>query len=522
MHRDPRRQNRLLLHHPGGRRRRANDPNDRGPGRRRQAAPRARGLSRRGRLPVRILHAGHDHGRRRPCSKIRPIPPTPKSVSGMEKHLCRCCGFPENPKSHQTGGQRREVNAMTTIQNSTDTTNPANQRISQAEYQEPIERVALRLRHHPPRLRAGAWRGLAHHRQRAGTALGQRRRRAAAADARVIVSARIHIAKDGKITVLTGKVEEGQGARAELTQAAAEELRVPVSQVDLTTADTSLVPDDGVTAGSMHHAADRAGRAPGRRRGPAGTRQIAAERWGVDASTTGSPRRQDHPRRLRAHAELRRSGRKRRTCKGLWAGPAGRCHADARQGVESPRRFGPASEPPRPGNRRAQVSFRRHPARHVLRQSPPPAVLRREARVDRPRTGQGHERRRGGAGRPIRGRGRAHHASGPQGPGSHRPDGQMGDLPLQPSSKELFDYLRKHVRGEVPKNPFAEELANAGKVLKQTYHVAYVQHAPHGNPRRRGRVERRQVDGLDRHAESVRLPRGTGPRLPPARRRACG
>src|SRR6187397_2978529 len=41
------------------------------------------------------------------------------------------------------------------------------------------------------------------------------------------VSARLHIGNDGVITVLTGKIEMGQGARTELTQAAAEELRVP-------------------------------------------------------------------------------------------------------------------------------------------------------------------------------------------------------------------------------------------------------------------------------------------------------
>src|SRR2546421_10297117 len=43
----------------------------------------------------------------------------------------------------------------------------------------------------------------------------------------VNLDARLHIGKDGTITVLSGKVEGGQGARAELTQAAAEELRVP-------------------------------------------------------------------------------------------------------------------------------------------------------------------------------------------------------------------------------------------------------------------------------------------------------
>ena len=48
----------------------------------------------------------------------------------------------------------------------------------------------------------------------------------------------------------------------------------------------------------------------------------------------------------------------------------------------------------------------------------------------------------------------------------------------QPSSKELFDYLKQHVPGGVPANPFADELAQAKHALRQTYHVAYVQHAP--------------------------------------------
>jgi isoquinoline 1-oxidoreductase len=47
-----------------------------------------------------------------------------------------------------------------------------------------------------------------------------------------------------------------------------------------------------------------------------------------------------------------------------------------------------------------------------------------------------------------------------------------------PSSKEVFDYLRKRAQGGVPRNPFADELAAAAKTLRQTYHVPYVQHAP--------------------------------------------
>src|SRR5438045_3503126 len=42
----------------------------------------------------------------------------------------------------------------------------------------------------------------------------------------VRLESRLHIGADGVITVMTGKVECGQGARAQITQAAAEELGV--------------------------------------------------------------------------------------------------------------------------------------------------------------------------------------------------------------------------------------------------------------------------------------------------------
>jgi isoquinoline 1-oxidoreductase len=46
------------------------------------------------------------------------------------------------------------------------------------------------------------------------------------------------------------------------------------------------------------------------------------------------------------------------------------------------------------------------------------------------------------------------------------------------SSKDLYDHLRKTARGGIPANPFADEMAKAAQQLKQTYNVAYVQHAP--------------------------------------------
>ncbi|MCA9214025.1 MAG: molybdopterin-dependent oxidoreductase, partial [Planctomycetales bacterium] len=64
------------------------------------------------------------------------------------------------------------------------------------------------------------------------------------------LSDRFHFGEDGVITVMTSKVEVGQGSRTQLTQAAAEEFRVPADRIRLIMADTELCPDDGGTAGS--------------------------------------------------------------------------------------------------------------------------------------------------------------------------------------------------------------------------------------------------------------------------------
>ena len=97
------------------------------------------------------------------------------------------------------------------------------------------------------------------------------------------IAARLLLNKDGTITAMSGKVEEGQGPRAELTQAAAEELRVPVDQVHLVMADTDLVPDDGITAGSRTTPRN----VPEMRQAAATARelltQLAAEQWQVDS-----------------------------------------------------------------------------------------------------------------------------------------------------------------------------------------------------------------------------------------------
>ncbi len=65
------------------------------------------------------------------------------------------------------------------------------------------------------------------------------------------VSAWLHIAGDGAVTVYTGKIETGQNTRTALTAAVAEELHAPVESIRMIMGDTDLTPYDGGTYGSQ-------------------------------------------------------------------------------------------------------------------------------------------------------------------------------------------------------------------------------------------------------------------------------
>ena len=64
------------------------------------------------------------------------------------------------------------------------------------------------------------------------------------------INAWLHIGENGKVTVYTGKVEIGQNIRTSLSQAVAEELRVPLENIDVVMGDTQLTPFDMGTFGS--------------------------------------------------------------------------------------------------------------------------------------------------------------------------------------------------------------------------------------------------------------------------------
>ncbi len=65
------------------------------------------------------------------------------------------------------------------------------------------------------------------------------------------LAAWLHIGEDGMITVFTGKVEVGQDIRTSLTQVVAEELRTQPASIQLVMGDTALTPFDAGTFGSL-------------------------------------------------------------------------------------------------------------------------------------------------------------------------------------------------------------------------------------------------------------------------------
>ncbi|MDA0710517.1 MAG: molybdopterin-dependent oxidoreductase [bacterium] len=94
----------------------------------------------------------------------------------------------------------------------------------------------------------------------------------------------LHVGEDGKVTVYTGKVEVGQNIRTSLSQVVAEELRVPLSAVEMVMGDTDLTPYDRGTFGSRTTPT----MAPQLRKAAATAREaitdLAAAAWQVDRS----------------------------------------------------------------------------------------------------------------------------------------------------------------------------------------------------------------------------------------------
>ncbi|MCS6932097.1 MAG: molybdopterin-dependent oxidoreductase [Acetobacteraceae bacterium] len=92
----------------------------------------------------------------------------------------------------------------------------------------------------------------------------------------------VRITPDGRITVLTGRVELGQGVLTAMRQIAAEELDVAPERLELISGDTAQTADEGVTAGSqsIRFGGEALGVACADAR--ATLLRVAAEAWGVE------------------------------------------------------------------------------------------------------------------------------------------------------------------------------------------------------------------------------------------------
>ena len=295
-------------------------------------------------------------------------------------------------------------------------------------------------------------------------------------------AARLHIGNDGIITVMTGKVECGQGARAELTQAAAEELGVAPGAGPAVMADTSLTPDDGVTAGSESTPSDRPRRPPGGRRGAAAARP---RRPGRGASTPAPSR----------CATARPSTPRRQTRMS---------YADLASDDDAPR-----PSRPRSARRRPRAGERLEGARHVGRPAERPRPGDRSSTGSRPTSsGPGCSMARCSARRPTARRcGRSTWA---------RARAIEGVVVVQDSSSSAWPPPRRSWRDRPSRrSPGTAEVGGCAHPSSQALFDHLRQHA------RGGRESVRRRSGEAAHWPPPDLPRGLRPARPlePARRR---
>ena len=291
------------------------------------------------------------------------------------------------------------------------------------------------------------------------------------------VAARVHIGADGAVTVLTGKVEAGQGSRAEITQAAAEELRVAPEKVRLVMADTAAVPDDGITAGSRTTPSTL----PAVRQGCAAARNLlivaAAKQWNVEPGSVefrdGKARHASSNRDVTL-ADLAKNEEVAKafaqvmptdvtvTPVGEWK-VMGKPFArpNARDLVTGAHQY--PSDITRPGMLYGKVL--RAPSYGAKLTSVDVAPAKEMEGVAVVQDAQ---------------------LVGVVAPSTFAAEQALEALKKSASweaaphvgSAQLYQHLKDRARGGVPANPFGDQVASAKKALKQTYNVAYVQHAP--------------------------------------------
>jgi isoquinoline 1-oxidoreductase len=312
-----------------------------------------------------------------------------------------------------------------------------------------------------------------------GVSSGQRRRGGGRS---IAVAARVQINTDGTINVMTGKVEEGQGARAELTQAAAEELRVDVDMIRLLMADSDLTPDDGRTAGSRTTPST----VPAVRQGAATARELlkrlAAEHWKADAGTLEVKRgtiTNQNTNKTISYTDLAKSQNTAEAFKEPVSSDIDLTPVEQWQAM--------GTSVPRPNNRDIVTGAHKYPSDivrpkmlygKILR---PPAYRATLESIDLSKAKAMEDVVAVHEGQFV----------GFAAPSSFRAEQALEavagtakwKIVPQPSSKEIFSYLKEHARTGGRSRPRTrgsadEAFTKADKVLSETYNVAYIQHTP--------------------------------------------
>lgn len=289
----------------------------------------------------------------------------------------------------------------------------------------------------------------------------------------------LHISEDGAVTVYTGKVEVGQNIRTSLTQVVAEELHVPLTAIRLVMGDTELTPFDMGTFGSMTTPV----MATQLRRVAAAARELlldlAAEQWKGDrASLVVSEGKITHPstKQSLSFGQLTQGQKLMKTISGnVPTTPAEQWQVagkpipkvDGRAFVTGKHQFTPDIKLPgmlygkvlRPAAFGATLVSLQTQAAESL----PGVVVVRDGNF-----------------------------VGVTAPSEHLAARAIAAIKAewkttpQPSSKELFDYLKKNLvetqgvegRSSFTRGSIAEGLAAAQHKLESTYTVAYIAHAP--------------------------------------------
>lgn len=272
-------------------------------------------------------------------------------------------------------------------------------------------------------------------------------------------------------------MDGGQGARGELAQAAAEELRLPPGQVRVVLGDTRVCPNDGLTAGSSTTPRT----VPAVRQAAAAVRQLlmesTAKKWQVESDAVEVREGKiTHPASKRSITFVE-AAKDPELAKELAKPAAGGVTVTP---VSQWKTLGAEQKPPTardkvlgrhqypPDLKRPGMLYGR-----VLR-SPTYRAKLLSVDLGPAKAMDGVEAVQDGE---FVGVVAPTAFAARQAIEAVAKTAKWDDVKL-PSSEQLYDYLRQHASGGMPANPFAAEVSKAAKSLRATYTIAYVQHAP--------------------------------------------